>query len=264
MTRTILTLLLVLGFAGAHAQDREKLFATDEKKTAKKGFIICGNGEFDVPGGDMAKRFGNSYRIGPAMLYKTEKNWIFGAKCDFILGGVVRQDSLMINIRDKYSGQSNNLYEFINNNGERIGVPVFERGYTLALEFGKIFSMSKLHPDNGIVLLGSLGFLQHKINIYDKDKAVSQLQGAYLKGYDRLTNGTSVEFYAGYIYFARNGLTNFTLGVDAMFGFTQGRRSFLYDVMRPDNKQRMDMLFGVRGGWFIPIFRKKSEELLFE
>ncbi len=260
----LFTLFFVFICLMAVGQDREKLFGNGEKKTKKNGFIVSVFGDFDVPAADMAKMFGDSYRVGPAILYKSKHNWMFGAKCDFIIGNVVRQDSLMINIRDKYSNQNTHLYEFINNNGERIGVPVDELGYTIELQAGKIIPISKSHPDNGIVLLGSMGFMQHKINIYDKDKSVSQLREPYLKGYDRLSNGTSAELYAGYIYFARNGLTNFTLGLDALFGFTQDRRSYLYDVMRTDNKQRLDILFGLRGGWFIPMFRKKSEEMMFE
>ncbi len=259
----VFTFLFLFTTLYAVAQDKEKLFGNGEKKAKKSGFILSVFGDFDIPGADMAKRFGDSYRIGPAMLYKTEKNWIFGAKCEFIVGQIVRQDSLMINIRDKYSVQSNNLYEFINNSGQRIGVPVFERGYTIDLQFGKIISLSGYRPDNGLVLMSSAGFIQHKITIYDKDKSVSQLREPYLRGYDRLTNGISLELYAGYIYFARNGLTNFTLGFDGLFGFTQGRRSFLYDVMRTDNKNRLDILFGLRGGWFIPMFRKKSDDLIF-
>lgn len=246
------------------AQDKEKLFNAGQTRHVKKGFILNANGDFDVPGGDLAKRFGYSYRFGPALLYKTEANWMFGAKVDFISGGIVKQDSLMINIRDKYSTQSTNLYELIDNNGNRVGIPVYERGYAIGLEAGKILKLSDERPDNGILLMTTGGFIQHKIYIWDKNKNVSQLQGDYIKGYDRLTNGLFLEQYAGYIYFAKNGLLNFTLGLDALFGFTQGRRDYLYDVMRPDNQQRLDILFGVRGGWFIPIFRKKSEEMMFE
>jgi hypothetical protein len=212
----------------------------------------------------MAKRFGLSYRVGPALLYKTTSNWVFGAKCDFILGGTITQDSLMINIRDKYSGQSTHLYEFINGNGQRIGVPVYERGYAIALQAGKVIPFKEQHPDNGLLLLTSAGFIQHKINIYDRDKTIGQLRGDYLKGYDRLTNGFFIEEYAGYTYFAKNVLLNFTIGFDALVGFTEGRRDYLYDVMRPDNQQRIDILYGIRLGWFIPIFKRKSEDILFE
>ena len=180
------------------------------------------------------------------------------------MGGVVKQDSLMINIRDRYSNYNTHEYEFINSSGERIGVPVYERGYAIGLTFGKIFAYSKQHPNDGLTVLGTVGFIQHKIDIFDKDKSVPQLSGSYLKGYDRLTNGVFAEAYVGYSHFAKNKLVNYTIGLDGLFGFTQGRRDYLYDVMRSDNAQRLDILFGIRGGWFIPIFKHKSEDLLFE
>jgi len=262
--RLIFTFCLLVVVSSVSAQDKGKLFGTGAPPEAKKGFIINGNVGYDLPGGDMAKRFGSSYRLGPALFYKTASNWIIGVKCDFILGNIIKQDSLMINIRDKYSAPSTHLYEFINKNGDRVGVPVYERGYAIGIEGGKIISTNKFRPDNGIELLGTVGFMQHRIDIFNEDKSVWQIQGSYLKGYDRLTNGLFAEAYAGYIYFARNRLLNFNIGLDALFGFTKGRRDYLYDVMRPDNKNRLDMLFGIRGGWFIPIFKRKSEELLFQ
>ena len=49
-----------------------------------------------------------------------------------------------------------------------------------------------------------------------------------------------------------------------MAGFTQGRRDFLYDTGKPGTDTRLDILYGIRGGWYIPIFKRKSEELFFE
>jgi hypothetical protein len=262
--RCVLIAFCLLCTASAFAQNEDKLFAPGEKVETKKGFILNANGSFDIPAGDMASRFGLSYRLGPAVLYKTRSNWLFGAKFDFIMGNTTKQDSLMINIRDKYSEQNTKVYEFINIDGQRVGVPIYERGYAVGLQAGKIFSWSQHHPDNGLVLLTSVGFMQHKINIFDRDKSVLQLRGDYRKGYDRLTNGWFIDQYVGYIYFAKNRLLNFTLGADILVGFTQGRRDYLYDVMRPDNDKRIDILFGLRGGWYIPIFKRKSEELIFE
>jgi len=259
-----LAVLLLLSGFGAFAQVEDKLFGGSTGASARSGFILTGNASFDFPGGDMAQRFGVSYRLGPGVLYKTTKNWVFGIKGDFILGGIVHQDSLMANIKDKYSVGDGSYYEFINNGGERIGVPVYERGYAIGLEGGKIINFNPRYPDNGLFLLASAGYIQHKIDIYDKDKTVDQLRGEYLKGYDRLTTGVFVEGYAGYIFFSSNKLLNFTLGLDGLFGFTRGRRDYLYDVMRPDNEKRLDVLFGLRGGWFIPIFKRKSEDILFE
>ena len=91
-----------------------------------------------------------------------------------------------------------------------------------------------------------------------------QLRGAYLKGYDRLTNGGFIEQYAGYTYFSKYQLINFSIGLDCVVGFTQGRRDYLYDVMRADNAKRLDILYGIRASWYIPVFKKKSEDMLFE
>lgn len=246
------------------AKAQADLFGPAESKDTRSGVLLNAFGSFDFPGADMAKRFDKSWRLGPGLLYKTKSNWLFGAKFDFITGRNVFEDSLMINIRDKYGVVKQNLYAFINNSGQRIGVPVYERGYATGLSCGKIFSRSKDHPDNGLVTLTTVGFMQHKINIYDKDKSVEQLHEPYRKGYDRLTNGSFVEQYVGYVYFAHNKLINFTLGVDFLAGFTKGRRDYLYDVMRPDNANRLDILWGVRGGWFIPIYNRKSEDMMFE
>lgn len=262
MRLIIFTIVLLLQVNIVFGQDN--LFAPADKKQTRHGFILNGNGGIDMPGADMAKRFGSSFRLGPAVMYKTSSNWLFGAKFDFIIGKNVTEDSLMINIRDKYATYSHNLYEFINNDGQRIGVPVYERGYAVGAMAGKIFPLAALHPDNGITILTTAGIMQHRIDIYDKDKSVMSIRGQYLKGYDRLSNGAFVEQYVGYSYFANNKLINFTIGLDFLAGFTQGRRDYLFDVMRPDNAKRLDILYGIRAGWFIPIFKKKSEDLFFE
>lgn len=260
--RPLLVASLMLLSSSSFAQ--ADLFGASESKSARSGFILNGNVGLDFPGADMAKRFKQSFRLGPALMYKTKSNWLFGAKFDFIVGKNVTEDSLMYNIRDKYETYSQNLFEFINNDGQRIGVPVYERGYAVGMCAGKIFSRSEDHPDNGPTILTTVGFMQHRINIFDRDKSVMALRGDYLKGYDRLTNGLFVEQYIGYSYFSSNKLVNFTIGVDFLAGFTQGRREYLYDVMRPDNAQRLDLLYGLRAGWFIPMFRKSSEEMMFE
>lgn len=263
--RVYLLLLFLLTFQNSYGQNDDKLFApVHEKKEAKRGFLLCANGDFDIPGGDMAKEFGNSFRVGGGVLYKTSSNWLFGAKCDFIVGNTVKVDSLCINIRDKYSGFNGKLLEFINDNGERVGVPVYERGYMIGLTAGKLIPFTERKPDNGLLLLTSGGFMQHKIDIYDRDKNVEQIRGDYLKGYDRLSNGLFFDQYAGYLFLSKNKLINFHLGIDALFAFTQDRRSYLYDVMRTDNKQRLDILFGLRGAWIFTIFKRKSEELSFQ
>lgn len=238
----------------AFAQD--DLFGTP-KKEPKKGLVIGFNGNFDMPLADMADRFGLSYRIGPSLQYKTKSNWLLGAKADFIFGNKIKEDSLMANMITVNDG-------VIGYSQVRIYPERFERGYILGLQVGKILNFSRHNSDNGLFLSATAGFIQHKILIHDQKGQVSQLKKEYRKGYDRLVNGLFIEPYIGYVHFAKNTLLNFHIGLDALVGFTQGRRDFLYDVRRPGNEKRLDVLFGIRGGWYLPVFKRKSEEYFFE
>lgn len=228
-----------------------------EKPPARNGVVFGFNGGFDIPGGDMAERFGASYRVGAQVFYKTKSNWLFGIKYDYLFGGKIKEDSLMYNIRDKYGS-------FINNEGRRTGVRLDERAYMVGLQAGKIFNVVKHNSDNGIMVLTTLGFMEHKIFIRDREQTITQLSGSKKKGYDRLTNGLLLEQYVGYVHFSNNNLFNFHVGLNLSAGFTQGRRDFLYDVMRTDNAKRLDLLFGIKAGLYIPVFKKKSEDYYFE
>lgn len=255
MKRVFAALIVFVAFSKVSiAQD--DLFGTP-KREAKKGFVISLNGNFDVPAADMAKRFGVSYRVGPAIFYKTRSNWIIGAKSDFILGNKIEEDGFLSNL-------NNQDQTFITAAGFRRNIETYERGYTVGLQLGRIINFSKKNPDNGLMLVTSAGFIQHKIHIVTRNAGeIPQLSGDYKKGYDRLTNGIYLEQFAGYTYFANNGLVNFHIGVDILAGFTQGRRDYLFDVQKAGTDKRLDILFGIRGGWFIPIFKRKSEEFYF-
>lgn len=255
MKRLVLAAALVCGFSySVVAQD--DLFGTANEH-AHKGLVIGLNGGIDLPGVDMARRFGLSFRLGPSVLYKTESNWMFGAKSDFLFGNNVKEDSLLYNVRDQYG-------YFINSDGERTAVQISERGYMIGLQAGRILRFSKAHPDNGLLIMTGAGFIQHKITIFDKGNTIPQVRGEYKKGYDRLTNGLYLEQFIGYNMFDKHGLLNFHIGLNIMAGFTKGRRDYLYDIMHKDDAARLDLLFGIRGGWYIPIFKKKSEEIYFE
>ncbi|RYE25594.1 MAG: hypothetical protein EOP51_03605 [Sphingobacteriales bacterium] len=250
----VFALVLSAGIQSASAQS--SLFG-ETKHPARSGFVFSVNGALDMPGADMAKRFGSSYKLGGAIWYKTTSNWMFGPKIDFIIGSKIKEDSLLQNIQT-FDGF------LVNQSGLIVDVGKFERGYMIGLQASKIINISKTNGDNGILITTSAGFMQHKINLYDQDKSILQIKGDYRKGYDRLTNGTFVEQYIGYNHMGSKGFLNFHIGLDLTAGFTKGRRDYLYDVMRPGTDSRVDLLFGIRGGWYIPIFKRKSEEIFFD
>lgn len=235
----------------------QKGLFTEEKLPSREGFIVSVNGNFDMPGGDMADRFGASYRIGLAVHYKLKNNWMYGVRFDFLNGNKIKEPGL-------FSGITDNQGTFFNLDGQRLAVNKYERGYLVGIQLGRVFNWSKTSSDNGILCLTSIGFMQHKILIQDKSESIISLRGDYRKGYDRLANGVYLEQYIGYLFLSNNGLINFHLGVDFLAGFTEGRRDFWYDVRRPGNEKRFDILFGIRGGWCVPLFKRKSEEFFFE
>ena len=65
MRLQIFTLFFSMVVVCASAQNKDKLFGTAAAPESKSGFIINANGDFDIPAADMAKRFGDSYRVRP-------------------------------------------------------------------------------------------------------------------------------------------------------------------------------------------------------
>jgi hypothetical protein len=231
-----------------HLKTKKKI-----KSTGDRIMNVTLLANMDFPMADMAKRFGTSYRLGLGIKYKTASHWIFGAKGELITGKNIREDSLLINMKTSQGGVISQL-------GDVLNVGTFERGYMLGFEAGKIFRIWQLNRNSGPTTLFSVGFMQHKIKLFDKDNSFPQLRDAYIKGYDRLSNGVYIENFSGYTYYAENKLINFYAGLNMVMGFTQGRRDFLFDIARKDDQKRLDILMGFKFGWIIPIYKKMTEE----
>ncbi|MBL7766593.1 MAG: hypothetical protein JNJ58_10895 [Chitinophagaceae bacterium] len=227
--------------------------AKEDKALPNKIWSLDVIGAMDFPQADMAKRFGTSYRIGAAIKYKTQKNWIYGAKFEFITGNKMREDSLLSNLYTSQGG-------VIAQQGDVLQPGLFLRGYMAGLQVGKVFPVLNANANSGPMTLFSIGFMQYKINIFDKDNSFPQLRDEYKKGYDRLTNGIFIEDFLGYQYLATNKLINFYAGFNFVWGFTEGRRNYLMDVGHSDAGMRNDILIGFRMGWVVPIYKKVTEE----
>src|SRR5690554_7147117 len=75
----------------------------------------------------------------------------------------------------------------------------------------------------------SAGYLWHKLRIETQEDEVPQLEGEYLKGYDRLTIGVNTSQFLGYNYMADRGILNFYAGVYFQQGFTRNQRELFWD-----------------------------------
>ncbi len=253
----ILALFLVLLLPHSlWAQQDEDLFGPMGGGATRQSFLIGAHGGYDMPFGALSKNFGSSWRVGGSLQYRLKNNWQFGFKGDFLFGSEMKDDSLLWNLKDA-SGF------YLNDEGRRTGMEIAERGYLLGVTAGKMIPFSKLHPNRGLLVQLTAGFMQHKVFYFNLQDNFAQLRGDYKKGYDRLTNGMYLEPYVGYQHFSENGLVNFHVGVGATLGFTAGRRDWQIDLARPYNQSRFDGLFGIRAGWYFAIYKKRSEEIFY-
>ncbi len=253
MRKRVLFFLLLTALATttnssvAWAEDKK------EKQTPNQIWNLDVLGGVDFPAADMAKRFGTSFRIGPGIKLKTKKNWLFGAKFEFLTGNVIRDDSLLINVRTSQGG-------IISQNGDVLNVGTFLRGYTAGLQVGKILPFAQANINSGPMVLGTVGFMQYRINLFDRDNSFPAIRDDYRKGYDRLTNGLFLESVFGYCFYDRKKFVNFYIGYHILYGATQGRRDFLLDIARPDTGNRSDIMHGFKAAWVLPIYKKNVED----
>ena len=148
----------------------------------------------------------------------------------------------------------------IDREGQFANIKTYERGFTVSGTLGGMFHFKKPNPNSGIVVNMGFGFIQHKIRIEVIGNNVPALDKDYKKGYDKLTNGFLLTENIGYLYLSNNRMANFYFGLECLQGFTQNRRSFDYDSMSQDTKKRLDILYGARIAWILPLYKKPPSE----
>lgn len=207
---------------------------------------------YQFSAGDLSKRFGNNSAVQLNLDFKTKKNWIFGINGSYLFGKDVKES-----LFDSISTASGAI---ISDKGQFADVRLFERGFSVALTAGRMFSWKKPNPNSGIVLNVGAGFIQHKIRIEVIGNNVPSLSKEYKKGYDRLSNGLLLTQNIGYLYFSSNRLVNIYFGFECMQGFTQSRRSYNYDTMTQDTQKRVDILYGGKIAWILPLYKRAPQE----
>ncbi len=215
--------------------------------------LIAPSYALQVPSGDLAKRFGVNSSVGLSVTYKHKSKWMFSAEGFFIFGGKVKEPDLL-------KGISTEQGFIIGNDGRYANLNITERGYCATLSAGRLFPVGKPNPNCGIFVQAGVGFIQHRIRIDDKKNSSPSILDEYQKGYDHLTNGLLLREFAGYMYTGNRRLVNFFFGAEMMQGFTAGRRTYNFDTGKAENPQRVDLLFGLRAGWILPLYKQAPEK----
>ncbi len=203
------------------------------------------------PGGDMKERFGNNSAIGIKGQWKTHKNFLFGLEGSFLFGKNIRTDSLLWGLRTKKG-------KILTKNGKPANIALFERGFIINATVGKVFPLTGPNPNSGFILKGGAGIMQHHIRIDVQDNNVPQLKGDKKKAYDRRVSGFDLMEFIGYQRFSNNSIFNFYAGLEFHQGFTTTRRRYNVDARKRIDTDRLDLLWGIRVGWVLPIYDQEA------
>lgn len=202
--------------------------------------------------GDLTKRFGNNSSLQLGVDFKSKYNWIVGLNGSYIFGKTVKES-----LFDSIASPDGYIIDKL---GGFADIRLYERGFTASATLGRLFPFKKPNPNSGIVFNIGLGFIQHKIRIETIGNNIPQLDSDYKKGYDRLTNGFLLSQNLGYLYLSNNRIANFYIGFECMQGFTQNRRSYNFDQMKQDTEKRVDILYGGKVSWILPLYKKAPKE----
>ncbi|MBL7943146.1 MAG: hypothetical protein JNM00_10290 [Flavobacteriales bacterium] len=211
---------------------------------------------YQAPGGDLAFRFMNNMSLGGAFQIRTPANWYYGIEGTYFFGNKVNEPGLMQNL---YTDAG----EILDNSGQVAIVAPQERGFTVMANGGRLFPVVGPNDYSGILVRVGAGFMRHKIRLEHQESEITQLEGDYAKGYDRLTYGPAISQHIGYMHASNNRLINFYIGVEAFEGFTKGRRALNFDTRTTDNAQRFDMLVGLRAGWILHLTPRTQSDYYF-
>jgi hypothetical protein len=210
-----------------------------------------------IPGGDMAKRFGFNSAIGGGLGVKTKSNWEVSLNYNYMFGNDIKETSML----DELTNSSGFI---INKDGEAAEYQTFERGHFINITIGKLFPVLSPNKNSGIIFNAGVGLLVHKIKYFNLANDIVQFQGEYLKGYDRYTSGISTSQFIGYRYLSNKKLINFFVGFEFIQGYTKLQRDYQVDIEpSAPNSTRLDLLYGIKVGWILPLYRRADDRFYY-
>ncbi len=104
MKKLILTLILFSAtLLGVNAQ-------SSVKDSIIKCVLVSPSFSLQLPGGDMADRFGTNSTVGVSVAIKNKKNWTFSLEGNFIFGSQIKETSIFSNLTVDGGCQSTTYY----------------------------------------------------------------------------------------------------------------------------------------------------------
>jgi len=209
---------------------------------------------YEFVAGDMAERFGNNHKVGGEFTLKLKNNFILGINMSYLFGSDVKNEE------NYFHAIRNDHGYVIDGNGNYASIFLYERGFNTYINFGYQLNVLAPNPNSGFFATVGAGFLQHYVRIENPENVAKQVVGDYAKLYDRLSNGFSTQQTVGYRYIGNRNLTNFYLAFEFTQAWTQSRRSYNADDMKRNTDKHLDLLFGLKVGWIIPLYGRAPQK----
>ncbi len=198
---------------------------------------------FDIPAGDLSKRFGQSLSFITGLEYLMNGKDAIGLDYIFNFGNKIKEDI---------------FFNFRNENGYIIGIDgnpsisfLRQRGNYLGLNYSHIFTSGK--NTSGVKLSLGGGIMTHKIRVVDDSRNLVIAENPYVKGFDRFTKGFALKQELVYQHHSKNKAFHFNIGFNIMEGFTKQLRKVNFDTGERITSNRLDILYGIRVTWMIPL-----------
>lgn len=208
-----------------------------------------------VPGGDFADRYGKGGIAGVSYFFKHRSNWIMELQYDYIFGEGYKEMEIFDPITSKEG-------LFFNKDGSYLDMASRETGFFTGVKIGRIIPVFGSNPNSGILIQAGLGFMQYKTYLEGVDE-MPLLEDEHMKGYDRLSNGLSINQFIGYMHIGNDNKLNFFAGFEFYQAWTSNRRDFDFYAKQKINDHRKDFLFSIKAGWIIHFTSGKPDKYYF-
>jgi len=257
-----LFLAVIMVFAvpqGANAQRTRPVYQTDFSSkdfvdTAAPMIWLDAHLAYHFPLGDLRTIFKNNFAVGPGFTFKSKNNWTVGFHFDYMFSA---------NLRDPgyFNGTlANDEGVVIDGNGlvSPGGIQAEGRYWCLMADFGKIIPLDRW-KNSGIWLRVGAGYFSHRLRVEDVSNQYPQLNGDYVKGYDRRSGGFALNQFVGYQFVHKNRMLNFFLGIEFHEMWTKPNRNYIFfEGPTADMPFKFSGLIGIKGGWNIPLYERKT------
>lgn len=222
-----------------------------------QGWLFNISTSYMLKGGDFAEYLGPNFTIGGDIQYKFKSNLILS------FGGRYHFADQVKDAQAIFGDIITSRNEVLGLNGEYAPVTFRERGWNTSLDLSYIYNGLGHNVNSGAMVSVGAGFNAHWIDVRNQLDNTPQIQDEYLRGYDRYTQGFMTRQFIGYFHAGNRRTINFTVGLEFMQGFNSNNRGYNYNTRAFDTDSKLDLYYGVRFSWFLPIYDENAQKFFY-